>query len=479
MVNRHNRLLVGFHVISDALLGVLAFLIAYTLRFHTGLIPIPKGIPPLSQYVNVLPFIAALVPFGFQLQGLYRLRRGRSRVDDFFAVFVGTILAVVFGVFATIYVQTYFASGTAKARGTFEVSQGAWAIFLVVNVALTFASREVVRQTLERRWRAGIGLKRILIAGSGELGRLVADKILEHRELGYQIIGFVDDRPAGDHLGYRGLPLLGTIDEAADISAREAIDHLYVALPPEQHVQMLQLIESTSRECVDVKVVPDLLQVIALRARLEDLDGVPVININDVPLQGFNTIVKRAIDIAISTAALVILALPFALIAMLVKLTSRGNVFYQQERMGLDGKPFMIYKFRSMYSDAEAATGPVFASERDPRRTPVGKLLRHSNIDELPQLWNVLRGDMSIVGPRPERPLFVAQFRDKIPQYMLRHKVKAGITGWAQVNGWRGNTSIEKRIEYDLYYIENWSVRLDLKIMWLTLLRGFFHKHAY
>jgi len=225
--------------------------------------------------------------------------------------------------------------------------------------------------------------------------------------------------------------------------------------------------------------VPDLLQVIALRARLEDLDGVPVININDVPLQGFNSIVKRIIDVAISSAALIVLAIPFWLIAMLVKITSSGTVFYRQERMGLDGKPFMIYKFRSMYDDAEAATGPVFASEQDPRRTPVGKVLRRSNIDELPQLWNVLKGDMSIVGPRPERPLFVAQFKDKIPQYMLRHKVKAGITGWAQVNGWRGNTSIEKRIEYDLYYIENWSVRLDLKIMWLTLLRGFFHKHAY
>jgi Undecaprenyl-phosphate glucose phosphotransferase len=483
VLSRNNRLLVGFHVLSDAALAATAFILAYALRFHSGviplLIPITRGVPPLWQYIQDLPFIAILVPVGFQLQGLYRMRRGRSRVDDFFAVFVGSILAVVFGIVATLYVQTYFATPAAKARGQFEVSQPVWAIFLLLNVALTYASRDLVREALERRWRAGIGLKRILIAGSGELGRLVADKILEHRELGYQIVGFVDDRAAGDHLGYRGLPLLGTTDEAAEISAREGIDHLYVALPPEQHVQMLQIIESTSRECVDVKVVPDLLQVIALRARLEDLDGVPVININDVPLQGFNSIVKRAIDIAISTAALVVLAIPFWLIAALVKLTSRGDVFYRQERMGLDGKPFMIYKFRSMYEDAEAETGPVFASEQDPRRTPVGKLLRRSNIDELPQLWNVLKGDMSIVGPRPERPLFVAQFKDKIPQYMLRHKVKAGITGWAQVNGWRGNTSIEKRIEYDLYYIENWSVRLDLKIMWLTLLRGFFHKHAY
>jgi len=479
MLRRHNRLLVTLYLLSDALIAMSAFILAYALRFHTGVIPITKGIPPLRQYIDVLPFIAVVVPLGFQLQGLYRLRRGRSRVDDFFGVFVGSILAVVFGIVATLYTQTYFAAPRSKDTGAFEVSQAVWAIFLVINVALAYSSRELVREILERRWRAGIGLKRVLIAGSGELGRLVADKILEHRELGYQIIGFVDDKATGDHLGYRGLPLLGPVEEVSEIAAREAVDHLYVALPPEQHLRMLQLIESTSRECVDVKVVPDLLQVIALRARLEDLDGVPVININDVPLQGFNTIVKRAIDIAISSAALAILAVPLGILAALVRLTSRGPVFYYQERMGLDGKSIIIVKFRSMFDDAEAGTGPVWARQNDPRVTPFGRFLRRSNLDELPQLWNVLRGDMSIVGPRPERPHFVEQFKHRIPQYMLRHKVKAGLTGWAQVHGWRGNTSIEKRIEYDLYYIENWSVRLDLKIMWLTLLRGFFHKHAY
>jgi Undecaprenyl-phosphate glucose phosphotransferase len=478
-VIRHNRLLVTFYVLSDALLGVSAFIIGYALRFYTGLIPIRYGLPPLQQYINLLPFIAAVVPLGFHLQGLYRLRRGRSRVDDFFAVFVGTILAVVFGIIATTYTQIYFASATARETGAFQVSQPVWVIFLVLNVALTFATRELMREILERRWRAGIGLKRILIAGAGDLGRLIADKILEHRELGYQIVGFVDDRAAGDHLGYRGLPLLGTLEEAAEITSREAIDHLYVALPPDQHMRMLELLERTSREMVDVKVVPDLLQVIALRARLEDLDGVPIINVNDVPLQGINSFVKRVIDVGISAAALVVLAIPLALISLAVKLTSRGPVFYRQERMGLDGKSFTIVKFRSMFDNAEDETGPVWAKPADPRVTPFGKFLRRSNLDELPQLWNVLRGDMSIVGPRPERPHFVAQFKHKIPQYMLRHKVKAGLTGWAQVNGWRGNTPLEKRIEYDLYYIENWSVRLDLKIMWLTLIKGFFHKHAY
>jgi Undecaprenyl-phosphate glucose phosphotransferase len=476
MVKRHNRLLVTFYVVSDALLGLSAFVLAYTIRFHTNLIPITKGVPPLRQYVNLLPFIAVLVPLGFHLQSLYRLRRGRSRVDDFFAVFVGTILAVVFGIIATLYVQTYI---SPNDRGAYEVSQAVWGLFLILNVVFTFALRELVREAFERRWRAGLGLKRILIAGSSELGRLVADKIIEHRELGYQIVGFVDNRAAGDHLGYRGLPLLGTIDEAAQIALREAVDHLYIALPPDQHLQMIELIEATSRECIDVKVVPDLLQVLALRARIEDLDGVPVINVNDVPLQGFNSVVKRGIDVAISAVALLLLTLPLALVAALVRVTSRGPIFYRQERMGLDGKPFTIVKFRSMTEDAERETGPVWTQQDDPRVTGFGRFLRRSNIDELPQLWNVLRGDMSIVGPRPERPHFVEQFKHRIPQYMLRHKVKAGLTGWAQVNGWRGNTALEKRIEYDLYYIENWSVSLDLKIMWLTLTKSFFHKHAY
>jgi Undecaprenyl-phosphate glucose phosphotransferase len=273
--------------------------------------------------------------------------------------------------------------------------------------------------------------------------------------------------------------VLGPLAEAPDILQREGIDQLYVALPLEEHVKMLALVESANREVVDIKVVPDLLQVIALRARLEDLDGIPIINIHDVPLRGVNAAVKRVIDIVLSSLALVVLAVPLGIIALLVKWTSPGRVLYRQERMGLDGQSFHVWKFRSMYENAELYTGPVWASDDDPRCTPVGKWLRRLSVDELPQLWNVLTGEMSLVGPRPERPFFVDQFKHRIPQYMLRHKVKAGLTGWAQVNGWNGNTSLEKRIEYDLYYIENWSVWLDFKIMWLTLVKGLYHKHAY
>ena len=472
MMRRYNRLLVAFYIITDALLGMAALILAYLLRFESGLIPVTKGNPPFEEYLQMLPFIALLVPVSFQVQGLYRLRRGRSRVDDFFAVFVGTILAGILGLFALLYFQAYYPDRYN------EPSRLLLPLFLAINVVLTYGSREVVREALERRWKAGIGLKRVLIAGAGDLGRLVADKVLEHRELGFKVVGFLDDRAAGDHIGYRGLPLLGTLADADEVIRTEKIDHVYVALPLEEHVKMLGIVEAVNREGIDIHVVPDLLQFIALRARLENLDGVPIISLNDVPLRGINSVLKRGIDVAISATALLALSIPLGIIALIIKRTSRGPVFYTQERMGLDGKAFLVYKFRSMYVGAEDDTGPVWARDDDPRCTPVGRWLRKLDLDELPQLWNVFRGDMSLVGPRPERPYFVEQFKHRIPQYMLRHKVKAGITGWAQVNGWRGNTSLEKRIEYDLYYIENWSVGLDLKILWLTLVRGF-HRHAF
>ncbi len=475
MMRRYNRLLVAYYIASDAALAAASFALAYWVRFAA--LPAPKGVPPFDEYLTILPFVALLVPAAFHIQGIYRLRRGRSRVDDFFAVFVGTTLAVVLSVGGTLYYRTYYLPDDLKDAGAYEISQWVWAFFLLTNVALTYLSREVVREALERRWKAGIGLKRVLIAGSGDLGRMVADKVLQHRELGFKVVGFIDDRASGDHIGYRGLPFLGMLAEANDIIRSERIDHVYVALPLEEHVKMLGVVEATNREGVDVHVVPDLLQFIALRARLENLDGVPIISLNDVPLRGFNSVLKRAIDVAISGAALLCLSPFLATISFAIKRTSNGPVFYTQERMGLDGKAFRVYKFRSMYEGAEDNTGPIWARDDDPRCTPVGRWLRKVDFDELPQLWNVFRGDMSLVGPRPERPYFVEQFKHRFPQYMLRHKVKAGITGWAQVNGWRGNTSLEKRIEYDLYYIENWSVGLDIKILWLTLVRGL-HRHA-
>ena len=473
MVKRFSRLFVLLHILGDISCAAAAFVIAYLIRFETGLIEITKGQPPLKQYLAVLPFVALTVPIAFHLQRLYRFRRGRTRLDDFFAVLVGTLLTVLMAVAGTLYVQTYYLPNVLKQQGYLEVSQAVWVIFLVVNVLLAFTMREVVRTQLRRRWRHGIGLRRVLIVGAGDLGRLVADRILEHGELGFRLVGFIDDRFATtDAIGYRGIPSLGALPDAPDVCSREHIDELYIALPLEEHVKMLSVVEFASREVIEVHVVPDLLQFIALRSRLEDLDGLPIISINDVPLRGFNSLVKRAVDVAFSSLVLLVGAIPALIIAGMIKRSSPGPVFYTQERMGLDGKSFTVYKFRSMPIDAEEVTGPIWARDDDPRATRIGRWLRKTDVDELPQFWNVLMGDMSIVGPRPERPFFVEQFKHQIPQYMLRHKVKAGITGWAQINGWRGNTSLEKRIEYDLYYIENWSIALDLKIMWLTVMRG-------
>jgi Undecaprenyl-phosphate glucose phosphotransferase len=472
MLRRHNRLLVATYVAADFLAAASAFVLAYLARFELGLLSAPDGQPPLGRYVALAPAIAVLVPIAFRLQGLYRLRRGRTRVDDFFGVLVGSIVAVIFGVMGTLYVNTYHLSDALKAEGFLELSRAVWILYLGFTVLFTYTSRETVRSLLRRRWRAGVGLKRVLIVGAGDLGRMVADRILEHSEFGFRLVGFADDRIlSGDSIGYRGLPLLGSLAQVPEIASQEQVDEIYIALPIEEHVKMLGVVEYASRECIDIHVVPDLLQFIALRARLEDLDGLPIISVNDVPLQGMNSVVKRAVDIGLSSAVVLLGAMPALVIAWLIRRSSPGPVFYRQDRMGLDGKAFSVYKFRSMPVGAEETSGPVWARDDDPRATAIGRWLRRYDVDELPQFWNVLKGDMSIVGPRPERPFFVEQFKHRIPQYMLRHKVKSGITGWAQVNGWRGNTSLEKRIEFDLYYIENWSLKLDFKIMWLTLLR--------
>jgi Undecaprenyl-phosphate glucose phosphotransferase len=242
---------------------------------------------------------------------------------------------------------------------------------------------------------------------------------------------------------------------------------------------MLSVLQEVGRTVADVRVVPDLLQYITFRAGVEDMDGLPVVHLTQVPMTGWMSLVKRTLDLAISSAALVVLSPLLGAIAAAIRLSDGGPVLYRQRRMGLDGRPFDILKFRSMRVGAEEDTGPTWAQPDDPRRTRVGRFLRQWSLDELPQLWNVLRGEMSLVGPRPERPEFVREFKEKFPQYMVRHRVRAGITGWAQVNGWRGNTSLSKRIEYDLYYIENWSLSLDFRILWMTLRHGLRHRNAY
>jgi len=272
--------------------------------------------------------------------------------------------------------------------------------------------------------------------------------------------------------------VLGTYEQAGEIARELSIDKVFIAIPLEAYGRMEGILRSLEEAIVDINVVPDLYQYITLRGGVEEFEGLPLISLQDSPSYGWNLVAKRVLDIGSSGIALLITAPLLLLIAAAIKLTSPGPVLYRQERMGLDGRTFQMRKFRSMRTEAEEDTGAVWATRDDRRRTAIGALLRRTSLDELPQLINVLLGEMSLVGPRPERPVFIEEFRKQIPRYMLRHKVKAGITGWAQVNGWRGDTSLDRRIECDLFYIEHWSLLFDLKILWLSLWKGFIHKNA-
>jgi Undecaprenyl-phosphate glucose phosphotransferase len=452
--------------VSDLVATFLALAAAYWLRFEAEVIPVTKGVPPASAYLRLFPFIAVLWPFVYYFHGLYQVRRNRSSVEEGFAVLVATGLA------------TLLLVGIAAFSRGFDYSRAVLVLFLASDVLFVFAARTAIRRYLEEAWRHGYGVRRVLVVGAGRLGRAVVDKLAEHPEAGLRAIGFVDDDPGKRGLAYRGVPVVGKTSEAAGIVEQRHVDAVFLALPLEAHRALLAVVKDVARTVADVRVVPDLLQHITFRAGVEDLDGLPVVHLTQVPLTGWMSLVKRMIDLAIASTALVILSPLFAVIALAIRLTGRP-IFYRQCRMGLDGRPFDIVKFRSMRSGAEDESGPTWSGPDDPRRTRVGRFLRRWSLDELPQLVNVLKGEMSLVGPRPERPEFVRDFKEKFPQYMLRHRVRAGMTGWAQVNGWRGATSLAKRIEYDLYYIENWSLALDLKILWLTLRYGLRHRNAY
>ena len=484
MVKFQTRVMVAVFVLVDVVSTNLAWIAAYFLRFHSeefsSWVPVTKGVPDLSRYLLLLPLISLLWPVVLYFHGLYKVKRGRSTIDEFFAILFSVLIASALTLGATLYLRVYHFYQPEVAP-QWEYSQAVFGLFIVLDIAALNLGRWALRSYLKRMWAAGYNVKRVLVAGAGELGRQVAETLAAHRELGYRLAGFVDDDP--QRAAGSGLPVLGSLERTMAVAVENRVDQLYIALPLEEHAKLLKLIKSVSNECLDIKVVPDLVQYATIKAALEDLDGIPIISLTEVPLRGWNSMVKRVMDVVLGSTVLFLLTFVvplFPAVALLIRWKGgKGPVLLKQERMTLDGKTFPLYKFRTMVDEAEKDTGPIWASAEDPRRTRVGVWLRRRNLDEFPQLINVVLGHMSLVGPRPERPPFVKQFKEKIPQYMIRHRVKSGITGWAQVNGWRGNTSLEKRIEYDLYYIENWSLLLDVKILILTLLRGFGQKHAY
>jgi exopolysaccharide biosynthesis polyprenyl glycosylphosphotransferase len=457
MIRRRRQIQALLQLLGDIVATAVAVLVAYWLRFEVEIQPVTKGVPPLAAYLNLIPVTAVLWPTVFYFQGLYHRRRIRSRIDEGLRVSVAVMLATVL-----------LTAGLTFYR-SFEYSRLFLAIFAVLDVVLVTLVRWTVSGILAAIRRSGGNLQLVLVVGAGDLGRQIVERLRAHREIGFSVVGFLDDDPGKQQRQIHGAPVLGTGHDLERVVDDYRVDQVIIALPVAAHQRTAQLIRRAGQLLLDIKVVPDLLQYYVLRAGVEELDGLPIINLTQIPLQGWNQIVKRTFDIVGATVLLATTGWLFPIIAWFIKREDGGPVFFTQVRTGLDGRSFRLIKFRSMRVDASIDGEAHWTRARDPRVTVVGSFLRRTNLDELPQLINVLRGDMSLVGPRPEQPEYVERFRSRYPKYNARHRVRSGVTGWAQVNGYRGDTSIRQRLVHDLYYIENWSLALDLKILWRTL----------
>ncbi|ADK83828.1 Undecaprenyl-phosphate glucose phosphotransferase [Desulfarculus baarsii DSM 2075] len=451
--------------VVDLAVVALCWIAAYFWRFFAPLFPVTKGVPDLDLYLTLLFLVLAVFAVALPASGIYRRPWARP-AQVWWPALRASATGVIMAVTLTYFLRPYDFSRMVFAQ-----------FFALIFVALILA-RPLMQAAMRRFYneRAGEG---VLIIGAEELGRQVAANIQKHPELGLRVVGFLSRRPEMIGKQIDGLSVLGGYQAIKGILAGGSVHMLIIALPLAAHDRINEVLEQVADEAVDVKIVPDLYRFMKLRGSVEEFEGMPVIGLAGSPLEGWSRLVKRAVDIVGSLAGIVLLGPLMLAAAIGVRLSSPGPIFYRQERMGMDGRLFSMLKFRSMPVGAEDECGPVWACEDDCRPTRFGAFMRKYSIDETPQFFNVLRGEMSLVGPRPERPELIAEFRKQIPGYMLRHRTKAGITGWAQVNGWRGNTSLEKRIEHDLYYIENWSPWFDFQIMLRTVGRVLFDPNAY
>jgi Undecaprenyl-phosphate glucose phosphotransferase len=467
MLKKHSKFFESLLLLLDWIILSVSWVSSYYLRFYSDIVPVYKGIPPFKTYLTLLVFMIPLWGVVFKVFGLYRPRRVSTRISEFIDIGKASTFAILILISLTFLFRQY------------EFSRLAFFYFWLINIISLSLARIVFREFLRFLRKKGYNQRYALIIGTEKLGQDLVKKLQKHPELGIQISGFLTKEPWLSGEKIQEVKVLGIYSDVRELIARHGIDIVFIALPFYAQHQLKEILDWIGDETVSIMVLPDFLDFVTLRGSVCEFEGMPLISLRDTPLYGWNIIVKRLLDIIFSSFVLIITSPVMVIIAMLIKVTSQGPVLFKQERMGIDGKIFTMIKFRTMYVNAERETGPVWTKKNDPRCTKIGKILRITSLDELPQFFNVLKGDMSIVGPRPERPVFIKSFRNTIPKYMLRHKMKAGITGWAQVCGLRGNTSLEKRIEYDLYYIENWSLNFDLKIIWLTLWNGLINKHAY
>jgi len=466
-VKKRARLLfIASLIFLDGLMVGLAFYLAYLIRQPA----VGDSLVPFHRYWSKMLVQIASMLIVFFFSRLYHLQRAPSRIDEFYSIVAATSVGTVLSFGVTAFI---FKNETADVDYPRAMVIYAWALTALL-MTLGRNLHRAVQRALQSR---GYGQDRVLIVGDGEVGQMIQQKIRHSPGLGYSVVGFVtngtDLRPVMD------VPVLGHLDDLPDLIQQHAVNEVIIGLPDASRQELLALISLCERGRVGIKIFPDLFQIMATEVSIGHLNGLPLLTVRDVALRGWRLTLKRIVDIVGSAIGLVFFSPLLLLLAILIKIESPGPAFYAQERMGLDAKPFPCLKFRSMRQDAEAETGPVWATKDDPRRTRIGTFMRRFSLDELPQFINILVGEMSLVGPRPERPVFVEQFRRSIPRYMDRHREKAGLTGWAQVNGLRGDTSIIERTKYDLWYIENWSLWLDFKIILRTLFNFVRDRNAY
>ncbi len=476
MIKENQRLLNLFHLVIDALIIVFSFCFAYHLRFDiNNSILINLGIinEPIGRYLSLteyMPMLIYLIPFyiiSYYFFGLYNPKRTMGRRMEIWALVKANAVGILYS--TTIL---YFFKATYYARLFL-------AIFFILNIVLDFLFRHLVSRTLRKMRRRGRNLKHVLLVGYGDTAKRYVDRILSHPDWGFYIHGILDDS-AQKGTDYRDIKIVGNLAYLPKLLDSNEYDEIVITLNIKEYEKLEGIVTTTEKYGVHTKFVPDYNNIIPTRPYTEDLEGLPVVHVRNVPLSDpVNKFMKRVFDIVGSILCIIIFSIPMLIVSLLVKFTSSGPLIFKQKRIGLHNRAFNMYKFRSMRVQTAAEEKKAWTTMNDPRVTPVGKFIRSTSLDELPQFFNVLKGDMSLVGPRPERPYYVDKFKEEIPRYMVKHQVRPGITGWAQVNGYRGDTSIKKRIDCDIYYIENWTLSLDLKILFLTLFKGFVNKNAY
>ena len=470
MIKDNQRHFNRLHVVIDAVSVVVSYLLAWVIRF-----PVLGGDPglPFRDYCYMLIPLIPYTLFVYFAFNLYTPKRVKGRRLEAGNVFQANTVVLI-----TILVCLQIFNKELPIY-TKDFSRMVLVLFYILNTISGIMVRNAIRYILWKIRRNGFNLKHILLVGYSRAAEEYIDRIKANPQWGYEVCGILDDNVERD-VAYKGVKVIGCCDDLAYILPANELDEIAITLGLNEYSKLEHIVAECEKSGVHTKFIPDYNNIIPTKPYTEDLMGLPVINIRHVPLTNtFNALVKRMVDIGGSIVAIILFSPIMLIAAVLIKLTSPGPLIYKQERVGLHNKTFHMYKFRSMEVQDPAKEKKGWTVKDDPRVTPIGKFIRRTSIDELPQLFNILKGDMSLVGPRPERPFFVEKFREEIPRYMVKHQVRPGLTGWAQINGYRGDTSIRKRIEHDLYYIENWTLGFDFKIIFLTFFKGFINKNAY